>query len=242
MSGTPTDTPDDSTLAAEYVLGLLSAPERRRVEQRRDGDPVLAAEILAWEDRFGRLGDAVPPVAPPEGTWAAIAEQLPAPRPQLAPAPVVIRSSGARFWKWLSFGSLGVALASLVLLAVVFLQMPEPAAPTILQTAEIESDNGTALYTAVIDRGAGTATLVPVNAPFASGQALELWFIPEGGEPVSMGVLAPDAPLRIALPQAIASAPSNAAAALAISIEPPGGSPTGAPTGPVVGQGPIQAV
>ena len=57
--------------------------------------------------------------------------------------------------------------------------------------------------------------------------------IPGDGVPRSLGLLA-DGGGTIALPPGIAPAPGEA---LAVSLEPAGGSPTGAPTGPVVASG-----
>ncbi|MDQ2972081.1 MAG: anti-sigma factor, partial [Pseudomonadota bacterium] len=52
------------------------------------------------------------------------------------------------------------------------------------------------------------------------------------------GVFAPDKATSLSLrPDLLASLSANAV--LAVSIEPPGGSPTGQPTGPVIGKGAI---
>src|SRR5262245_10674381 len=52
-------------IAAEYVLGVLGAEERREIERRLPREPALAAEVAFWEERLGVLADAVAPVAPP---------------------------------------------------------------------------------------------------------------------------------------------------------------------------------
>jgi anti-sigma-K factor RskA len=71
----------------------------------------------------------------------------------------------------------------------------------------------------------------PSEAP--GGSSYELWLLPaEGGAPISLGVLAAlDA--RLTVP-AVDSARLRVGAKLAVSVEPRGGSPTGAPTGPVI--------
>src|SRR5262249_16799819 len=56
-------------IAAEYVLGVLSAEERRAVARRLAQEPALAAEVAFWEERLGGLADAVAPVTPPAATW-----------------------------------------------------------------------------------------------------------------------------------------------------------------------------
>jgi anti-sigma-K factor RskA len=70
---------------------------------------------------------------------------------------------------------------------------------------------------------------------------LELWLIEGDAAPVSLGVL-PEAPqARVPLDRALA-ARIAAGALLAISDEPEGGSPTGAPTGAVLAAGPVQEI
>jgi anti-sigma-K factor RskA len=66
----------------------------------------------------------------------------------------------------------------------------------------------------------------------------ELWGIAgPTAHPVPLGVIPSGGTLRLAkLPRNI-----GAGATLAISIEPPGGSPTGLPTGPVVFMGTLRA-
>ena len=51
-------------IAAEYVLGVLGAEERREVERRLLAEPALAAEVAFWESRLNGLTDAVAPVEP----------------------------------------------------------------------------------------------------------------------------------------------------------------------------------
>ena len=45
--------------AAEYVLGVLSAHERRAVEQRITREPAFAREVAFWEERLGDLPRAL---------------------------------------------------------------------------------------------------------------------------------------------------------------------------------------
>jgi anti-sigma-K factor RskA len=83
--------------------------------------------------------------------------------------------------------------------------------------------------------------IVPATPqPLAAGRAPELWLIPAGQKPISVGMIASNAPTTIALDPAML-ARLGPTAALAVSVEPPGGSPTGQPTGPVIAKGAIGA-
>src|SRR5260221_6573252 len=68
-------------------------------------------------------------------------------------------------------------------------------------------------------------------------KSLELWALPKTGAPKSLGLVAAEKngvlKLAAAADQSLGEIP-----ALAVSLEPKGGSPTGAPTGPVLLTGP----
>jgi anti-sigma-K factor RskA len=65
-------------------------------------------------------------------------------------------------------------------------------------------------------------------------RAFELWMLPNGGAPpVSLGLLPADGEITLPLNAAAAQTLATTST-LAVSVEPTGGSPTGAPTGPVV--------
>ena len=77
---------DRDLLAAEYVIGLLSADEMRQVEAEVIGNPALAASILTWQTRLHPLTEAVPPVPPPPEVWRRLEATLSFARPP-RPAP-----------------------------------------------------------------------------------------------------------------------------------------------------------
>jgi hypothetical protein len=83
--------------------------------------------------------------------------------------------------------------------------------------------------------------VVPVApATFAPGKAPQLWLLPLGQRPISVGMIAANTPTALKLDRALL-AQLGPSAALAVSVEPTGGSPTGQPTGPVVATGAIGA-
>jgi len=72
----------------------------------------------------------------------------------------------------------------------------------------------------------------------AAGRAPELWLIAKGEKPVAIGMISTSAPIALPLEGALLHR-VGPTAVLAVSVEPPGGSPTGQPTGPVIATGAI---
>ena len=72
--------------------------------------------------------------------------------------------------------------------------------------------------------------------PADAQRSHELWVIPQGGTPRSLGTLSADRQSHKVLADALADLLQQGAT-IAISVEPMGGSPTGAPTGPVIATG-----
>jgi anti-sigma-K factor RskA len=80
-------------------------------------------------------------------------------------------------------------------------------------------------------------TLDAARLPAAeAGKSLELWILPPSGNPRSLGIIPGG---QISLPLDRQAAADLARGALAVSLEPAGGSPTGQPTGPVLYSGPV---
>jgi anti-sigma-K factor RskA len=79
---------------------------------------------------------------------------------------------------------------------------------------------------------------VPAGLLTADKRSMELWLIPQGGQPHSLGLIAPGQPVRINIPKEMIEQVGTGAT-LAVSLEPPGGSPTGKPTGEVIAAGPL---
>jgi len=79
-------------LAAEYVLGTLSADEREHAEALLTLDPGFAASVRMWERRLGELNVMVEAVEPPPELWDKIKAELgtvetSSEAPQAAPVP-----------------------------------------------------------------------------------------------------------------------------------------------------------
>jgi anti-sigma-K factor RskA len=230
MSDEDTIGPADSgkVLAAEYVLGVLSAAERRDVERRLAQEPALDLEVALWEERLGGLADAVAPVAPPDAAWSRIEAVIAPP----APRPASIWQSLA-FWRSFAIGSGTLAAASIA--GLVYIGLVPTARPPLMAT--LSGSAGQPNFVAAITASGNSLTIVPAALLTTDPRSYELWLIPAGEtRPRSLGLIHPGQPIKLDIPPDLAGR-LGPDATLAVSLEPPGGSPTGQPTGPVIAHG-----
>jgi anti-sigma-K factor RskA len=224
------DPPDDDTLAAEYVLGVLDAAGRAQAERRIARDRGFAALVDTWQTRLVPWTDDIAPVQPPLEVWSRISAALPAERTSHS-----CLWHSLMLWRWLTAGAGALALASLFALFVVINQ---PAQMPL--TAAIEG-GGARQFVATVAPSGGTVSVVPAAYRADPSRVPELWLIAPGDKPRSLGLIKPDAPTIIVVPANL-RALTTGQAVLAVSLEPLGGSTTGAPTGPVIGQGKLTAL
>jgi anti-sigma-K factor RskA len=217
-------------MAAEYVLGVLGAAERRQFEQRMTLEPRLRTEVEYWERRLGGLAFEVKPVDPPPQPWANIEAAL-----NRSEASASLRGglwNSLAFWRWAAIGSAAVAAASIAALVIVG-RAPIPGAPLV---AKLDVSGGQAGFVAAIDPARNGVTIVPASVTNVNQRVLELWLIAPGEKPRSLGLIESGRPVHISLPAELIQRVA-ADTTLAVSLEPPGGSPTGLPTGPVIASG-----
>ncbi len=227
-------------LAAQYALGTLGPRARRRLARIAQREPAVIAALRAWELRLAGLADAVPPVTPPARVWTAICTKLGIGETGAADAGVARRApwwSSLGLWRGLAFA--GFAAALVLGLRVLAPVAEEPGQSIVAVLAG--SDAKPALV-ATVERGSRVLSikaLRPIAIP--PDRALELWALPEGKDPRSLGLVPASGVVRIALPAPAGDA-LKGVPALAISLEPSGGSPTGKPTGPVLYTGGIERI
>jgi anti-sigma-K factor RskA len=242
-------------LAAEYALGTLRGAARRRFEQWMREDASIALAAANWQERLAPLAAGVAPVAPPARVWRAVRDQV---REQMgerqkrgaAGSPSPGFWDNVAFWRPAGLVASGLATALLAVSVLLSPRAPDPApAPVVLRLPAQEIPNS---YFAVLS---DPKSQKPVLVAFATrrsdqlsirtldpsiqvaGRSLELWALPEGKAPKSLGVISETQKVSLKLAgaadESLADVPT-----LAVSLEPRGGSPTGAPTGPVLFTGP----
>jgi anti-sigma-K factor RskA len=213
-------------LAAAYVAGTLRGRARQRFESLLGGHPALRTAVRAWEHRLMPLTLTVPPVQPSPQVWKRIQARTAAPAP-------AVGGWWARLWVWRGLTAVAtVAMLSLGLL----LALPDAARPPVVvvlaATGGAPGDGGVipASFVAGISADGQAMVTKPVTpGALHAGHSLELWSLSPAGAPRSLGVISAHGATVVQQGQVL-----DNTAALAVSLEPAGGSPTGAPTGPVL--------
>jgi anti-sigma-K factor RskA len=217
-------------LAAEYVLGTMSARARRRFAIMLTENPPLRRAVARWEARFAPLATVLPEVEPPSRVWQAIK------------ARVDSRQKNHGFWQNLSFwrfSSFASGALALALLVLVVAPGDQPAAPDGMMVV-VMADQATMNPAMTVSWEPSTPgkrmmrLRVIGHAEMGPGTAWELWMLPGGDrKPVSLGLITTHETQTVVVPEPLASE-LDASEGLAMSVEPEGGSPTGLPTGPVL--------
>jgi anti-sigma-K factor RskA len=242
---------DDELFAAEYALGVLDANERLEAQARIARDPAFAALVDAWDARFAAWLLRVQPQAPGAHVWPRV-------RTSLGWAPVG-NDRRAGHWNDVRTWRLATALAAAAAIAAIsfaLLQRPAPVAPPPVVVAPpapapteaarpvtvLERDDGSTGWIASIDANAAKLRMVPVPVPAdAQGRVHELWVIPAGQAPISLGLVSNDKAQTIDVPSAVRAA-LRVGATLAVTLEPQAGIPHAAPSGPIVAKGGISQI
>nr|CCA84684.1 conserved hypothetical protein [Ralstonia syzygii R24] len=220
-------------LAAEYAVGTLRAGARRRFEQliRHDADVRATAE--RWQRYLADLPALQPASAPLPAILCRVEVQLGWRRPE--PPRWTLWQ---RLWQETGLWRGATAVAAIVAAAAIGLnlrlaqQLRE--APVASAVAVLQDARAQAAVLVTWDARTGALSLKRLDAtPLTSQQALQLWALPPDGHPQSLGVIGHQRVMRLILAQPLARVP-----ALAVSVEPRGGSPDpNGPSGPVIFKG-----
>lgn len=224
MSAADTEDTDDFALAGEYVLHLLDPAERRIVEDRMAIEQPLREMVRDWDARLAPMADEIALVAPPASVKAALQQRL------FGKATSPERGF---LWRWLSGGALAAVVMVGAVLITPMLMQPDPT-----YSASVAAEDGSLVIAAGFFEDDSSLHIVRETGAARPGRVLELWLIAEGAEaPVSLGVLPDETPAIIEVSEDLAAQLQGGV--LAVSDEPPGGSPTGAPTGDVLAAGAV---
>ncbi len=233
-------------LAASHALGTLRGGARRRFETlAREQAPVRAA-ALVWQGRLASMTELQSPVVPDPAVWTRIRNMIDAEQAQRALARQREAAAAAqerqRAGGWLGSlalwrGATAAGVLATVVAVTVGLNLREQLqnAPAVQYVAVLSDDKDAASMLVTFDPKKRQLVLQRVGG-YSEGadKSLQLWALPPGGAPRSLGVL--DRAPGLRLPASEADV--RAVPALAISLELKGGVPSeGGPTGPVLFKG-----
>jgi anti-sigma-K factor RskA len=225
-----TISPDDDFAAAEYALGTLDPSERATLAARRLREPDLDEAIRGWEARLAPLAEAAPEVEPPRDLLPAIEARIRGAIPEAGvnAAVVTLRRSLAR---WRAAAIAASIIAAMLAIGFFVREATRQAAPR-EYVAILQKDAASPAFEVTVNLDKQELTVRPVAARAPPGKSYELWIIDAKlGAPRSLGVVGetPRAANLSAYDPAVV-----ADATYAVTVEPPGGSPDGKPSGPPV--------
>ena len=237
-------------LAAAYALGTLRGAARRRFEQLARQHPAIRASALIWESRVCGLTEIQEEHTPPAAVWTRIDNLVQADIAQTQQRAWVSAQPTTPWWQsWRLWQS--ATFASLVLVVVMFVgfnqQQHQHSTELASLQQELQHSQTKQVLAVLSDSQANAQLLVSMdtrnnallvqrigNFRTPSQRDLQLWALPPGQAPVSLGVLAGQNMVRLPLQRERLADTST----LAVSLEPSGGVPSeGGPTGPVLFKG-----
>jgi len=221
-----TVSPEDEFAAAEYALGTLDASERATLAARRLREPDLDEAILAWEARLAPLAEAVPEIEPPRDLLPAIEARIRGASPE-APGNGAIVELERSIRRWRAMAIAASLFAGVLAIGFIARETSRQSAPH-EYVAILQKDAASPAFAVTVNLDKQELTVRPVAAQAPPGKSYELWLIDSKLGARSLGVIG-DTPRGASLS---AYAPAVVAdATYAVTVEPPGGSPTGQPSG-----------
>jgi anti-sigma-K factor RskA len=219
---------EDGFLAAEYALGLLTPAEYAAVGTRLRNEPALRADLRFWRQRLSSLDREFAETPAPVAVWPRIEQRL------------FTAAAKPGFWSSLAlWRSLSAAAALVAVIAIgvnVMTPRQDPNAFAAQLVAALNAQGSNVSVVALYNATTGQVRLTTVSGDAVPDKDYELWAIEGSNAPKSMGVIAIDARTEIKLSPDVLKG-FGPGTVLAITLEGKGGSPTGAPQGPIVAKG-----
>lgn len=236
-------------LAAEYALGVLDGADLADARRKLARDADFRAEVGDWSAKLAPLLDEVEPVDAPAGLWQRISDAIGGTTRDAAnDNPVDLRRS-RNGWRAATAGMTALAAALGIVLvgrpAQAPLPVPAPAPQPVPASgppmvAMVGDDAGTKIVANWDPVQKRLVLAVAGDMPADPVHSHELWVIPDGGDPTSLGTMPSGKMMHLDLANTLAEL-LRQGATIAVSVEPKGGSPTGSPTGPVVASGTLES-
>lgn len=214
-----------SALVAEFALGLLEGTEHDRVARLIAAAPALHDELRMWRTRLQSFDSEFADQPVPATSWDKLETRLFG----VPSKPASSLWDSLILWRGLFAGALAVAVVA------IGVNVSRPPAPSpdefaMQLVAALQAQEGSGVeFVAFYDSSTSMVKLVGLSGEPVPDKDYELWYIEGEAPPVSMGVIPIDARSEMPLSPET-KAKFDEGTILAVSLEPKGGSPTGAPT------------
>lgn len=208
-------------LCGEYLIGTLRGPARRRFERALRDEPFVASRLASWQNLMIPNPAEAQRMQPDRKVWQRISQELSLHQYR---TPWHARLGLWRGWALAATAALAVWVGSTLVVVE----------PQLVEVATLSSGEGAGGVKVAMSPDHQWMEMTPSRAvQAAAGKSYEVWLVrQDGSAPLSMAVLAAlDGRVEVPAPlRALITRGDK----LAVSVEPAGGSPTGAPTGPVI--------
>lgn len=222
----------DEIISGEYVLGVLSEEDRRRVEARIATDPKFAMQVRRWQTNLADFNDGYQDARPPQELYGRIEKRLFGEGESVQSGVWQSLWGSLAVWRTLTAAALVIAVGFAVADGI---RLPWATSSALL-VAELTGMDSPISLVATYDFASGRLSVTPAALKQEQPKSLELWLIEDGKPPASLGVLPEDGRGDILITADLRSA-FSAGKTIAITVEPLGGAPDGKPTGPVIALG-----
>jgi len=226
-------------LAAEYIMGTLHGRARQRFEYYMTLMPALRSSVNAWSEKLNGLDAALKPIVPRKQVWKNIEHRL-----GFSNKYGWISSlfNSVSFWQFSSALTAGFAVVMMAYIVVTPITEQTPQYVTVINNQQAQSS-----WLVSVNLQNQSLHIKSVSPQkIDSTKSFELWLLPAAKKaPISMGLMPASGKREIKLSAellAILHQNMTSAVGMAVSLEPKGGSTTGAPTGPILYQGAIDVI
>lgn len=234
--------------AGEYALGVLEGDELGDARRLLLADRGFAEAVEWWEYRLGCMSEGAGQYTPSPSVWPGVLARIDAEEATHDAVPVSFEPGRQSPW---SIGAL-VAGAGMAVAGLVFFistprtvtlpqQQPVAATPGPQLIAQLEDEDSARRLAGAIDVDSNRLALSIAGLDAEAGKTPELWVIPEGGAPVSLGAIPQSGSFDRELSQEEAEL-LVAGSTLAVTFEDDTGQRHETPTMPILLAGPLDQV
>ena len=234
--------------AGQYSLRVLEGEDLVKAHRLMLSDPDFAQAVAWWDRNLGTMAEEAEVFAPSADVKHAIMDRIRHERQSASDIAQMVPTPNKASPLSVGYALFGTAMAAAAF--ILFISTPNPAsqsvpAPAVQQgpqfVVQMQSEDGKSRLAGIIEPGSRRIAMRASGLQAAAGETAELWVIPEGGAPRSLGYIPNSGVLDRNLTATEASLLVEGSA-LAVTFEKDTGVPHEAPTLPIVLTGPVDRV